>query len=134
MKNEKTRVGKFLEKLGNKGINIARSIANGEGVFNSVLKAVVSKSLDQETADKLLEFHREDLKDVQNARDNETKRDNSKNAPFISKVIHELIALLVITAWIFALFFNISDNDLQLHSAVMLILGYLYGKSRPNRV
>lgn len=94
------------------------------------------------------ELNKAYLQDVQNARDNETARDTSEHSSWLSKNIHEIIALLVVGGFmvmvygIFAVyFFSPKKIDLQdikllfeifgLTSIVTLILGYLYGRSKP---
>jgi hypothetical protein len=69
--------------------------------------------------------------DVQNARDNETARDISENASFLSKNIHEIIALLVVGTWVFTWFFKTEISQSDLVGVVTLILGYLYGRTKP---
>lgn len=72
-----------------------------------------------------------EFKDVQNARDNETARDISQYSSFLSKNIHEIIALTVIGSWIITWFLETRVEDGIIASAVMLILGYLYGRTKP---
>lgn len=77
------------------------------------------------------DFYKIEAQDTQNARDNETARDISENAGFLSKNIHEIIAIAVIGSWIVTWFIKLEFNSQDILGAVMLILGYLYGRSKP---
>ena len=77
------------------------------------------------------ELFRLEAEDVQNARDNETARDISENASFLSKNIHEIIALMVVGTWVFTWFFKTEISQSDLVGVVTLILGYLYGRTKP---
>lgn len=131
MDKEKTKLGKFLQGLGNVGVNVVRGISEGKSPIGAILGAVSGGSMSQENADLALKIHQEDLKDVQNARDNETARDNSQFAGFLSKNIHEIIALFVIVSWVITWFVKSVIPPTEITSAVMLILGYLYGRTKP---
>ena len=71
--------------------------------------------------------------EVANARANETARDTNEFSSWLSKNIHEIIALLVIGCWIISWFVVTVVPVQVISSAVMLILGYLYGKSQPDK-
>ncbi len=130
-KKEKTKLGKFLQGLGNVGVNVVRGISEGKSPISSILGAVAGGSMSKEDADLALKLHQEDLKDVQNARNNETLRDQSEFAGFLSKNIHEIIALFVIASWVITWFVKSVIPPTEITGAVMLILGYLYGRTKP---
>jgi len=95
-----------------------------------------------------LESFRIEAQDAQNARDNETARDTNENSSWLSKNIHEIIAILFVVGWFFTLYWTINlfidgiitVNQLVLILAatglkdmVLLILGYLYGRTKPQK-
>lgn len=71
------------------------------------------------------------LGDAQNARDNETLRDNNENASWLSKNIHEVIAILFVVPFVVSWFITTITIPEIAGQAVMLILGYLYGRTKP---
>lgn len=80
------------------------------------------------------ELFRLEIEDAKNARDNETQRDISPNSSFLSKNIHEIIALVVVGSWIVSWWVSpkgFSSDDI--FKAVFLILGYLYGRTKPQQ-
>ena len=130
----KTRVGAFLQKVGGVAPDLLNAASNIPGMGSL---ATVAKMIDgepamskQEKAEalKLLEL---DYQDVQDARANETARDVSEHSSWLSKNIHEMIAIGVIVAWIVSWYAQPSIEVDVIFQAVMLILGYLYGRSRP---
>lgn len=129
---DKTKLGKFLATVGGGALDVVKSIASGKDPMSAILGAVTGGSMSAENAEIAFKYHQEDLKDTQNARDNKMKITTSDNAPLISKIIHEVIAMIVICAWVVSWFVPIQDQ-IQITGAVMLILGFLYGKSRPDK-
>ena len=147
MKNfkDKTKFGQFLSKASNKGLNVISAIGkakNGDfiGAYEDV-KQVLSKE-PNETNDNLLselikkksEFKSDYqlfLEDTQDARANETIRDTSENSSWLTKNIHEIIAVVVIGGWIVTWYNKPVIPTVEITGAVMLILGYLYGRSKP---
>lgn len=71
------------------------------------------------------------LSDAQNARDNETLRDNNENASWLSKNINEIIAILFVVPFVISWFITTITIPEISGQAVMLILGYLYGRTKP---
>ena len=133
-KNGTTKVGDFLRSLGDVGKPILQAAGGLTGqawLTNIAGQITTSKELNEQQKSIALEYHKSDLLDVQNARDNETLRDNNINSTWLSKNIHELIALVVIGAWISTWFMNLPDVVMIAKDAVMLILGYLYGRTKP---
>jgi hypothetical protein len=133
MSDKKTKVGKFLQTLGDAGKNVLTSIASGKDPVSAIISAVTGGAMSTEDAELAFKYHQEDLKDTKNARDNKTAITTSKEAPLMSKLIHEIIAIAVIGAWIVSWFVPILVPSIQITGAVMLILGFLYGKSQPNK-
>lgn len=78
---------------------------------------------------KLIELNNED---VQNARSNETLRDTSENSGWLSKNVHELIALSVSAMWGLSIYLPAVVPHGDVKDVVMLVFGYLFGKSMPN--
>lgn len=131
MKKNKTKLGEFLQTIGGGALDVVKGIATGKDPFSAILSAVAGSIISPEDGDLALKFHQEDLKDVQNARSNETVRDTSEFSGWLSKNIHELIALVVIGAWIITWFVKSVLPPTEITGAVMLILGYLYGRTKP---
>ncbi len=132
--NGTTRVGDLLRGLGDVGKPILEAAGSltGQPWLNAIAgKINTSKELKEEQKQAALRMHSEDLKDVQNARDNETARDNNENSSWLSKNIHEMIAILFCVAWITTWFIDMPTEAHRASDAVMLILGYLYGRSKP---
>lgn len=71
------------------------------------------------------------LTDAQNARDNETARDTNENSSWLSKNIHEIIATAVFGAWIASLFIATKGAPSEIREIVMLVGGYLFGRTKP---
>jgi len=71
------------------------------------------------------------LTDAQSARDNETLRDTNINSSWLSKNIHEIIALAVFGAWIASLFVATIGAPEGIREIVMLVGGYLFGRTKP---
>lgn len=131
MTEEKTKLGKFLQTIGGGALDVVKNIASGKDPVSAILSAVTGGSISKEDGELAFKYHQEDLKDTQNARDNETARDTSENAGWLSKNIHELIAISVIGAWIFTWYIKSVLPTNEITGAVMLILGYLYGRTKP---
>lgn len=129
MSKEKTKLGKIIEAVA----GTADKIITG-GKLSSVIKAITgdTESTVEEKEQMLKELDIL-LKDTQNARDNETARDTSDNAPWISKIIHELIAIMVVSSWIISWWLPAIASVADPRDAVMLILGYLYGRTKPQK-
>lgn len=126
-KKGKTVLGKIIKAVA----GTADQILTG-GKLSGVINAISgSDELTPAEKDHALEELQIILTDVQSARDNETKRDVSPYASFLSKNIHEMIAILVIGGWGVTWFVETVIPQIQITGAVMLILGYLYGKSKP---
>lgn len=154
-KGEKFKDTPFGKRLIKAIPNAAGFIGNllpDQGVFGVAKRLIdVSTLTDSEKVE--LETERVQaelpyLKDVQNARDNETKRDVSENSSVLSKNIHEIIAMLFVIGWFVTLGWTINlfvkgiitVNQLALILAatglkdmVLLILGYLYGRTKPQK-
>lgn len=133
--NGTTRVGDLLRGLGDIGkpiLEAASSLTGNEWLSSISNSITTSKELKEEQKQAALSLYIEDLKDVQSARDNETLRDSDENSSWLSKNIHEMIAIVITVSWIVTWFIEIDqDIRLQITSAVMLIYGYLYGRTKP---
>ena len=133
MGKEKTKLGKFLASIGEAGIKAVGEIAKGKDPISAIISAVTGGGMTQEEAELAFKYHQEDLKDTQDARKNETERDTSENTPYISKIIHEVIAIMVTGSWILSWWIPAIVAVADPKDAVMLILGYLYGRTRPQK-
>ncbi len=133
MEKEKTKVGKFLGGLGTAGGKILGDIVAGVNPVSAILSSLNVGDIKQEDAEAALNLHELDLEDVKNARENKTKITTSENSPFISKIIHEVIAIVIIGAWIYSWYRQTIIPSSEIASAVMLILGYLFGRTSPNK-
>lgn len=80
-----------------------------------------------------LDYFKEELKDTQSARENETNRDISDQTGWLTKNVHELIALVIITVWVFTWFVKPQIEYADITGVVTLILGYLYGRTKPQK-
>lgn len=131
----KGKLGEVLKKLAPGVLDIVGDIT-GVKALNKVADMIGGDTnispKDKETIMKEIELERAYLLDTQNARDNETSRDNNENSSFLSKNIHEIIALMVVVSWIVTWVIPI-DSQVRsgIDSMVTLILGYLYGRSKP---
>ena len=120
------------------------------GIVKNIISNDTSKSKQErdEALKHLVSLEELYLKDVQQARDSETKRDTSKNSSWLSKNIHEILALMVVGGFmmlmwgvVFVVLFKFSVISLPelkllleifgIKEIVSLILGYMYGRSRP---
>ncbi len=134
--NGTTRVGDLLRDLGDVGKPILEAAGSltGRPWLNKIASSITtSKELDDQQRQAALYMHAEDLKDVQNARDNETARDSSQYSSWLSKNIHEIIAIGFCGAWVVTWFVDLPTAGEKASDAVMLILGYLYGRSKPQQ-
>lgn len=73
------------------------------------------------------------------ARANETSRDVSANSGFLSKNIHEIIALIVVLSFVglsiaSMKFAVLPAAIVAVKEAVMMVLAYLYGRSKPEGI
>ena len=127
-----SRLGKFLKKAGSDIGNIAGDLLPDKGLLGLV-KNLINKDVTMSSEQKkdALDMLKMEFEDVQNARDNETARDVSEHSSFLSKNIHEMIAIFVIGGWMTSWYFKPLIEYREITSAVMLILGYLYGRSKP---
>lgn len=149
MKNNKkfseTKFGNFITKVANTGLDVVSVIGKAKsgdfvGAFNEA-KEMLSKSPNPEHGGFLTELlqnaenFRSDyelfLEDTQDARVNETARDISENSSFLSKNVHEIIALAVVGAWLVSWYLKPKIDYGEITSIVSLILGYLYGRTKP---
>jgi len=135
MKLKDTKVGAFLKDKAPKVLDVVGDLLPNNGTLGIVKNIISSGSGSQEEKDKMLaelaDLEKEYLKDVQNARDNETARDNNPNSSFLSKNIHEMIAIGVVLGWISSWYFKPFIEYGEITGVVTLILGYLYGRTKP---
>lgn len=148
-------VVKFLKEnapnLAVEALSLAGDLLPGGSILSKIGNKITSSNelTKQNKQEALLMLHEEAkmyLEDVQNARNNETERDVSKYSSWLTKNIHEIIAIQFVVGWflmiifVFHLFLNqrINLNELVILLAatgikdmVLLILGYLYGRSKP---
>lgn len=119
--------------------NIAEAVkdANPLGIItDSVKKAADIADMFIKTPDereaaiaRLIELNNADVAD---ARENETKRDTSENSSWLSKNVHELIALMVSSAWILSWWIPAVVAHGDVKDIVLVIMGYLFGRTMPN--
>lgn len=132
-----TKFGKILISAIPSAGNLIGDLLPDAGVLGMAKKLITGSGKSEEEKQALLTHHRElekeYLKDVQNARDNETARDIDPNSSWLSKNIHELIALSIISVWIFTWFFKPQITYSEITGVVTLILGYLYGRTQPQK-
>jgi len=135
MKIKDTKIGAFLKDKAPNVLNLVGDLLPDAGAFGVVKNLIEMTTPDAEAREALTaemaSLEVEYLKDVQNARDNETARDTDPNASFLSKNIHEMIALGVVGAWIATWYFVPTIGHEEITGVVTLILGYLYGRTRP---
>jgi len=135
MKLKDTKVGAFLKDKAPKVLDVVGDLLPNNGTLGIVKNIISSGSGSQEEKDKMLaelaDLEKEYLKDVQNARDNETARDNNPNSSFLTKNIHEMIAIGVVLGWISSWYFKPFIEYGEITGVVTLILGYLYGRTKP---
>jgi len=132
--NGKTRVGQFLQGLGDVGKPILEAAAGltGQPWLNNIAGLIsTSKEVSEEQKKIAVSMYQLDLQDTQDARANETARDTNEYSSWLSKNIHEIIALVVIGCWMVTWFVKVVIDPIIISSAVMLILGYLYGRTQP---
>ncbi len=147
-----TKFGKTLLKIIPSAGDLVGHLLPDKGVLGMVKNLITKSDISDDEKRTLLlehsELEKEYLKDVQNARDNETARDIDPNSSWLTKNIHEIIALQFVIGWFLLLWFVINKfmagevtiNQLVLILAatglkdmVLLILGYLYGRSKPQK-
>lgn len=134
--NGTTRVGDFLRGLGDVGKPILKAAAGftGQEWLNKIAEGITtSKELKEEEKQRAISYYELDLRDTQNARYNETERDNSQYSSWLSKNIHEIIALCFALPFVATWFLEGGSVPEMASEAVMLILGYLYGRSKPQQ-
>lgn len=153
-KFKETKFGKKLFAAIPDAVNLIGDALPDNGVFgiakNLIKMSPLSNEKKAELEAQLLEAHELYIQDTQDARANETARDNSENSSWLSKNIHEMIAIMVVVPWVGLLIYSFVmvlsnpeainlDNIKMLFSifgitnVVSLILGYLYGRSTPQR-
>gem|GEM_PF-3554434 len=105
------------------------------GNVSKVLGAITgSTTLTPEHKEQLVKELDLVLKDIDSARANETARDTSANSSWLSKNIHEIIAFILITAFVFSFWYApVAGAAETIERAVMMVLAYLYGKSQPDK-
>ena len=132
-----TRTKKPKKNLGQilKGIGLTVDKLVTGGAVSQVLGAITGDtSLTPENKEQLVKELDLVLKDIDSARDNETARDTSESAPWISKVIHEVIAIILLTAFVLSLWYApVTGAVDMLERSVLMVLSYLYGKSVPDK-
>lgn len=132
-----TKFGKLLINVIPSAGQLIGNLLPDSGVLG-IAKNLISKSTISSAEKEALliehsELEKEYLKDVQNARDNETARDIDPNSSWLSKNIHELIAISLIGAWVVTWWVSATIDQEDVRTAVMLILGYLYGRTKPQK-
>ena len=163
MSKEKTKVGKWLDKVKGKFPDLLDDVLDVATSGNPVM-AIAEKlipklkakgsaeahELSEEFQIKKMEFEKDIelayIKTVTNAQDNAMKVDTSENAGWLSKNIHELIAILMTLAWfgLVGLCLNlylkekieIADIGIILVASgvkdmILMIYAFLYGRSKP---
>ncbi len=132
-----TKFGKTLLKIIPSAGDLVGHLLPDKGVLGMVKNLITKSDISDEEKRALLlehsELEKEYLKDVQNARDNETARDIDPNSSWLTKNIHELIAIALIGAWVVTWWVTATIEQEDVRTAVMLILGYLYGRSKPQK-
>lgn len=81
-----------------------------------------------------LEYFKEENKDRQDARERETRLNESEHADWLPKNISAILALIVVVAG-FALLFITKDADVRTATVglMTLVLGYYFGSSRASQ-
>lgn len=131
-----SRVGAFLKGIGKSNL-LGKIVGIGGKLLTGSPIAALSellgkdKEITPEQKNHALEMFRLDLQDTQNARDNETARDTSENSPWLSKNIHEIIALFIIGAWVVSWYTLTKTDSAIIANAATLVLGYLFGRTQP---
>jgi len=136
MKIKDTKIGAFLKDKAPGVLSIVGDLlpdSGAIGVIKNAIDMVVPNEQKEALKGSIDDMSKEYLLDVQNARDNETTRDTDPNASFLSKNIHEMIALLVVGGWMVSWFIKTEITQADLIGVVTLILGYLYGRSKPQK-
>jgi len=132
-----TKFGKTLLKIIPSAGDLVGHLLPDKGVLGIVKNLITKSDISDDAKQALLiehsELEKEYLKDVQNARDNETARDTDPNSSWLSKNIHELIALTIISVWVLTWFYKPQISYSEITGVVTLILGYLYGRTTPQR-
>ena len=135
MKIKDTKIGAYLKDKAPNVLNIVGDLlpdSGALGIIKNIIDATVPDPKDKALILSDIEgMESEYLKDVQNARDNETARDTDPNAGFLSKNIHEIIALAVVGSWIVSWYCRTIIQPEEITGVVTLILGYLYGRTKP---
>ena len=130
-----TKFGKGLLSVIPSAAGIVGDLLPDAGVLGMVKNLITKSDISSEDKRALLRDHAEleaqYLKDVQSARDNETARDIDPNSSWLSKNVHELIALTIISVWIVTWFYKPQISYAEITGVVTLILGYLYGRTKP---
>lgn len=129
-----SKIGKRILKCIPEAAKLIGDILPDKGVLGIAKNLISNSDLTQELKSSLYQdIDRELLKDVQNARNNETTRDISEHSSWLSKNIHEMIALSVVGGWLVTWYFRPQIEYGEITGVVTLILGYLYGRSMPHR-
>lgn len=119
----------IINSVGNVLDNLITTKAEKQELQNEEFKAERDYILEQKRLGiKETELY---LSDAQSARSHETSRDNNQNSSWLSKNIHEIIALLFTIPFVVSWFFINIELPAIASQAIMLILGYLYGRSKP---
>jgi len=109
--------------------NLVTTKAEKQELSNEEAKAERNFILEQKKLG--IKEHEMYLHDAQNARDNETKRDTSEHSSWLSKNIHEIIALAVFGAWITSLFVKTEVSSDDIMPIMLMVGGYLFGRTKP---
>lgn len=149
-----TKFGQKLFKAIPDAVGLIGDALPDNGVFgiakNLIKMSPLSNELKAELQSELTQAHEAFIQDTQDARANETARDTSENSSWLSKNIHEMIAILVVVPWVGLLIYSfvmvlnnrdsINLDDIKMlfsifgiTNVVSLILGYLYGRSTPQK-
>lgn len=135
MKIKDTKIGAFLKDKAPDVLALVGGLLPDAGAMGVVKNLIENKFPNADKREEMLaefsELEKEYLKDVQNARDNETARDTDPNSSFLSKNIHELIAIAVVGSWIVSWYVRTIIEPAEITGVVTLILGYLYGRTKP---
>lgn len=149
-----TNFGKRLIKAIPDAAGFVGDLLPDEGVFG-VAKRIIDKSTlttreKSELSEEAIKAELSYLSDAQNARQMEMNKDVSEHSSWLSKNIHEIIAIAVVIPWVSLMVYSFimeitNPGFMNLESiktlfgifgvtnVVSLILGYLYGRSRPQK-
>ena len=112
-------------------------ILPSKGLLGVAKNIIGSSSLSKQEKQEGLKIQQREyeifVQDTQDARSNETKRDTNVNSSWMSKNQHEIISFVLIGGWVVSWWVEVGIDKQDIKDAVYLVLGYLYGRSQPQK-